>query len=158
MPAQVTTGVLGKPSQEQQIRTLEGVPSSPLGDISIPSLDASDVVNYLLGGVPAVVQGLGPIFNSESNNGNDNRRSRYISVDTKRAVDKAATDESGTLRCRYCGAELSPKSGSGKSREFDHMNPFARGGSSDASNIAAACRDCNRQKGARTPEEWGGPQ
>lgn len=47
--------------------------------------------------------------------------------------------------CRYCGAPAA---------EIDHMDPWARGGLTVLSNLAAACQRCNRSKGERTPEEW----
>lgn len=31
-----------------------------------------------------------------------------------------------------------------------------QGGGHDDSNLVTACRDCNRSKGARTPEQWRG--
>jgi hypothetical protein len=45
--------------------------------------------------------------------------------------------------CRYCGAR-------GIAMECDHVIPVAH----DDSNLVTACRDCNRSKGARTPEQW----
>lgn len=51
--------------------------------------------------------------------------------------------------CRYCGAR-------GIAMECDHVIPVAQGGAHDDSNLVTACRDCNRSKGARTPEQWRG--
>jgi len=51
--------------------------------------------------------------------------------------------------CQYCGAR-------GVALECDHVIPVAEGGSNDDSNLVTACRDCNRAKGARTPEQWRG--
>jgi 5-methylcytosine-specific restriction endonuclease McrA len=53
-------------------------------------------------------------------------------------------------RCLYCGerkpiAELT----------FDHVVPRRLGGRTEWTNIATACEDCNRRKGARTPEQAG---
>lgn len=39
--------------------------------------------------------------------------------------------------CAYCGAA---------SDGVDHIDPIARGGANDASNLAGACADCNRRK------------
>ncbi|CAB4173459.1 HNHc domain containing protein [uncultured Caudovirales phage] len=36
--------------------------------------------------------------------------------------------------------------------ELDHIIPVALGGSSDSSNIAASCRQCNRKKGTKVGE------
>lgn len=49
-------------------------------------------------------------------------------------------------KCRYCGRPAD---------EVDHVVPIARGGSDDDSNLVAACGKCNREKHAKTPEEWG---
>jgi 5-methylcytosine-specific restriction endonuclease McrA len=53
-------------------------------------------------------------------------------------------------RCAYCNQILD------STFEIDHIVPLSRGGTSDRSNLCAACRPCNRQKHARTPEEWRG--
>lgn len=51
--------------------------------------------------------------------------------------------------CQYCGARGVPL-------ECDHVVPIAQGGSNSDENLVTACRSCNRAKGARTPEQWGG--
>ena len=52
--------------------------------------------------------------------------------------------------CQYCGAEL-------PSREltFDHVLPRSQGGRTSWTNIVTACRECNAQKGNRTPQQAG---
>jgi YD repeat-containing protein len=42
------------------------------------------------------------------------------------------------------------------SREHDHIDPWTDTGDSSSGNIVDSCRTCNRQKGGRTPEKWGG--
>lgn len=49
--------------------------------------------------------------------------------------------------CEYCGDEVGPF-------EVDHVVPLARGGSDDHSNMAMACKPCNRSKGDRLLSEW----
>jgi 5-methylcytosine-specific restriction endonuclease McrA len=51
-------------------------------------------------------------------------------------------------RCAYCGCELNGK------YEVDHVIPLSRGGANDATNLALACRTCNRSKGTRLLSEW----
>ena len=148
----------GKPSEAQQIRNLEGFgSSSSLPSMALPSFGASDVVNFLLGGIPAVLQERSSnlIFND---GGDKVQGSRVPGAETRRKADSAATDDRGVLRCQYCGVELTDRPGSPNSREYDHITPWSRGGDSSAGNIADSCRTCNRQKGPRTPEEWGGPK
>ena len=50
-------------------------------------------------------------------------------------------------RCVYCGAS--------DRLECDHVIPVAQGGTDSLENLVTACLPCNRDKGARTPEEWG---
>lgn len=38
--------------------------------------------------------------------------------------------------------------------EVDHIIPLARGGMHTKENVQALCRPCNRQKGAKMPQEW----
>jgi RHS repeat-associated protein len=89
--------------------------------------------------------------------GNAAKRSRRPSIDTRRQADQAAMGADGKLRCQYCGREVKDGVGAPTSKEYDHVNPYSRGGGSDVDNINVSCRTCNRSKGARTPEEWGGP-
>lgn len=49
--------------------------------------------------------------------------------------------------CRYCGHKVSMP-------HADHIIPRSRGGSDHVDNLATSCPDCNRRKGARTPDEW----
>jgi 5-methylcytosine-specific restriction endonuclease McrA len=52
--------------------------------------------------------------------------------------------------CQYCGQEFPSED-----LTFDHVVPSAQGGRKTWDNIVTACMDCNRKKGARTPEEAG---
>lgn len=49
--------------------------------------------------------------------------------------------------CEHCAKQL------GEDWEPDHRIPFAVGGPTTVENGLAACRDCNRKKGARKPDE-----
>lgn len=52
--------------------------------------------------------------------------------------------------CQYCAQAF-------KSLDltFDHVVPAAQGGHKSWTNIVTACLECNRTKGARTPQEAG---
>lgn len=52
------------------------------------------------------------------------------------------------FRCQYCGGAFD-----GRDLTFDHVVPRTRGGPTSWENVVAACRDCNRRKGARLPHE-----
>ncbi|MBO9706654.1 MAG: HNH endonuclease [Caulobacter sp.] len=56
--------------------------------------------------------------------------------------------------CRYCGRPTTNEPGSGGSRERDHIDPKSRGGNNSPENEGDSCRDCNRGKGAKNPDEW----
>lgn len=53
-------------------------------------------------------------------------------------------------RCLYCGAKKPIAE-----LTFDHVVPRRLGGRTEWTNIATACQDCNRRKGARTPAQAG---
>lgn len=52
--------------------------------------------------------------------------------------------------CVYCGAD--------EDLTLDHITPLSRGGKDTEDNLCTCCKRCNSAKGARTPEEWGGPK
>ena len=52
--------------------------------------------------------------------------------------------------CQYCG-EAKPK----QQLTYDHVVPKAQGGRTCWENIVTACGECNRKKGARTPDQAG---
>jgi 5-methylcytosine-specific restriction endonuclease McrA len=45
-------------------------------------------------------------------------------------------------RCRHCGRHSDYM-------EYDHIKPWSKGGSNDASNLQLLCRRCNEAKGNR---------
>lgn len=55
-------------------------------------------------------------------------------------------------KCQYCGKKFNPAD-----LTLDHIMPSSRGGASSWSNLASACKICNRRKADRTPEEAGMP-
>ena len=64
--------------------------------------------------------------------------------------------------CQYCGAkEGSTRVINGKPSKvvltLDHILPESRGGPWTWDNLCSCCVSCNRDKGDRTPEEWGHP-
>lgn len=61
-------------------------------------------------------------------------------------IRQAIFDRDG-WRCVYCGASEGPF-------ECDHIFPISRGGTNDKSNLATACKPCNRSKAAKTLLEW----
>lgn len=55
-------------------------------------------------------------------------------------------------RCRYCGRSLwPPELNLAASLTYDHVVPWAAGGSSHVDNVVAACRRCNMAKGDQVP-------
>lgn len=52
-------------------------------------------------------------------------------------------------RCAYCYRLLRPVDVT-----IDHVIPWSEGGSEDPSNLAAACRECNADKGNLSVTHW----
>ena len=52
-------------------------------------------------------------------------------------------------RCVYCDTPLDRRAGSPNSAEIDHRKAYANGGETVDENLDAACRSCNRSKGAK---------
>lgn len=50
--------------------------------------------------------------------------------------------------CQYCGDKLGDKAAT-----IDHIVPRSQGGNTSWSNCVAACKDCNKKKSGRTPEQ-----
>lgn len=51
-------------------------------------------------------------------------------------------------QCSYCGEPLHGKG------EKDHLVPVSRGGDNSPENLTLACRTCNRDKHAKTAQEF----
>ncbi len=97
-------------------------------------------------------------------------RKRAIPQATRRAVADRSADmdgQRGRAWCEYCGYEGTvywPHRRDGKrggwvclqGLEWDHVVPEYLGGSQDPENVVLACCRCNRSKGHKTLEEWGG--
>lgn len=64
-----------------------------------------------------------------------------------RNVRQAVLDRDDYI-CRYCGRRS-------QTMEVDHVIPVSQGGTSTLDNLVTSCRDCNRRKADRTPEEAG---
>lgn len=80
--------------------------------------------------------------------------SKYVKIDRSCVVnDEKMKDlrlfviERDNHKCVYCGDNKGPF-------EADHIMPKSRGGLDVMTNLVCACRDCNRAKKDKTPEEW----
>lgn len=68
---------------------------------------------------------------------------------------KRSQGADGVERCTYCDTPLDRRSGSSSSAEIDHRKAYSRGGKTEDENLDAACRTCNRSKGAKElGSEW----
>lgn len=80
---------------------------------------------------------------------------RRANAAQRAAALERARGPDGKPRCVYCGTELERRAGSADSVEIDHIKAYARGGETVDSNLGAACRTCNRSKGAKEiGTEW----
>jgi 5-methylcytosine-specific restriction endonuclease McrA len=78
-------------------------------------------------------------------NYNDRKKSAIGSY-TKSELDNLRAKQNNC--CAYCGDHLN---GSG---ELDHRTSLLHGGSNEISNLAWACRTCNRDKGSKSASEF----
>ncbi len=78
-------------------------------------------------------------------------RPNGVSIEDERSISpnvrQAVLDRDDYI-CRYCGRRS-------QTMEVDHVSPMSRGGMSTLDNLVTACRECNRKKSSRTPEEAG---
>jgi RHS repeat-associated protein len=72
---------------------------------------------------------------------------------------QGAKDAAGG-KCQNCGAETTPGQKSqkgvtppGSEGQTDHIQPKSKGGTNDPSNAQHLCRDCNRQKSDKVPNQ-----
>lgn len=81
-----------------------------------------------------------PVNRSESKPNQDkSKRSRHIPLSIRVSI----LHRDG-YKCVFCG-----RSSKQVELEVDHILPFSKGGSNEASNLQTLCFDCNRGKGAR---------
>ena len=69
---------------------------------------------------------------------------------TKLSFSRLAVFKRDNYHCSYCGCFVRPNS-----ITVDHILPKSRGGTSTFDNCVAACRDCNRRKANKLPDEAG---
>jgi 5-methylcytosine-specific restriction endonuclease McrA len=69
----------------------------------------------------------------------------FRSSDAKRLF-KQQIIERDNGQCRYCGCT--------NNLTLDHIRPKSKGGRYEASNLVAACRECNQSKGSNDVFDW----
>ncbi|MEE1782759.1 polymorphic toxin-type HINT domain-containing protein [Streptomyces sp. SP17BM10] len=82
----------------------------------------------------------------------------------QQVYDANAAKNGGTYKCDYCGRTVERRASRGPDgkavkglpddAQIDHEIPKAQGGCGAAHNGCVACRACNRDKSAKTVEEW----
>lgn len=77
---------------------------------------------------------------------NRRRARKYAAGGSYTASDIAELFKHQRGRCAYCPTALTKKN-----RHIDHIEPIARGGTNDRSNLQLLCQPCNSSKGARDP-------
>lgn len=78
-------------------------------------------------------------------------RLRHAAIGDEEAIVRWNTEwrAKESVECHYCKGSFPPSK-----CDQDHAVPLSRGGAHDISNLVIACLHCNRQKHAKTPEEW----
>ena len=125
----------------QWIKT-HGAPEAPYSSLGNPFLHAAesaffDAAGDLLGENWKTDEPPRPPLTDEV------RERRRVTSDVRLRI-----FERDGYECRSCEAN--------SSLEIDHVIPISRGGSSDDDNLQVLCASCNRSKGTKTLEEWGG--
>ncbi|MDX2676807.1 polymorphic toxin-type HINT domain-containing protein [Streptomyces sp. NY05-11A] len=82
----------------------------------------------------------------------------------QKVYDENLDKNDGVLRCDYCGGSVERRASRGADgkaikgqpddAQIDHEIPKVHGGCGAPHNGCVACRRCNRDKSAKTPEEW----
>ncbi|MEW2045993.1 polymorphic toxin-type HINT domain-containing protein [Streptomyces sp. NPDC005476] len=82
----------------------------------------------------------------------------------QKVYDENLEKNDGVLKCDYCGQEVERRASRGADgkaikgkpddAQIDHEIPKAQGGCGAPHNGCVACRRCNRDKSAKTVEEW----
>jgi len=73
---------------------------------------------------------------------------RYPARDTR--LTRQNVFDRDNCTCQYCGRRFDRRY-----LNIDHVIPRDRGGRTVWTNVVCSCRECNRRKGNRTPEEAG---
>ena len=129
--------------ENEVIRPIHGVvvpPGFRFSQSGIRELTSEERVELGLpkpGGKPLVatdrVDGPVPVFGPESR--------RSISMKLRREI----FDRDGR-KCKWCGTTEG-------TFHLDHIYPFSKGGSTEATNLQVLCKDCNLRKSAKTDQE-----
>ncbi len=88
----------------------------------------------------------------------------FTDAERQKVYDANAAKNGGEYKCDYCGQKVerrgsrdangNPVPGRPDEAQIDHKEPRVVGGHGGAHNGAVACRRCNRDKSAKTIEEW----
>jgi hypothetical protein len=88
-----------------------------------------------------------------------NQGPRFFRGKLREEILDKSKDESGQMRCAYCGKKMTNEPGRPESATVDHRMPYVKGGSTTEGNGTGACANCNTSKGARTlGTEWTPPK
>lgn len=127
----------------QWIKT-HGAPESPYSSMGNPFLHAAEMA-FLNAAREILGQDWDTYEPSRAPVTEEERERRRVTPDIRLRI-----FERDKYKCQSCGAPSSSV------LEIDHVMPISRGGSSDDDNLQVLCAPCNRSKGAKTLEEWGG--
>ena len=84
----------------------------------------------------------------------DKWRKRYISRRGRKAFGNGSPEKKELLEKFGASCYLCGKQRQAKTLQVEHMHPVSRGGSNNIENLALACKECNREKGTMTVEEY----
>jgi len=150
---------------------LGGGAASGTGVLTLPGVAAVVGSAALVAGgianVKAGAERLGQALSMSSGNGSsgpqgkaavaEEQGPRRPSARQRDETFERSKDGGAVPRCTYCGKEITRQPGRPDTYETDHRVPYSRGGPTRQENLEPSCRTCNRSKGPKTPDEWGGP-
>ncbi|MGA5822743.1 RHS repeat-associated core domain-containing protein [Kitasatospora sp. NPDC094028] len=112
-----------------------------------------------------VLAGISPVLVHNCGGSADDRAGLDFTDSGRQQVyDANEAKNGGVLKCDYCGRTVERRASRGPDgkaikglpddAQIDHEIPKAQGGCGAAHNGCVACRRCNRDKSAKTVEEW----
>jgi hypothetical protein len=130
-----------------------------VGSAMVHNLTVSDLHTYY------VLAGATPALSHNCGNHPDERPGLDFTDRGRQEVyDENVDRNGGILKCDYCGRTVERRASRGPDgkaikglpddAQIDHEIPKAQGGCGSSHNGCVACRACNRDKSAKTVEEW----
>ena len=127
------------------------------------SIAEGDISGAVLGAVPIIggpLKSLKKLFKSGGTKAGK-RAGKPFTKKTKQELKEENTKQNNGFKCQDCSVSLvdAKKSKKGvkppsNEAQYDHIFPKSQGGNGDKTNGQVLCRDCNRKKSDKKPDEY----